>query len=179
MVSVYTDASSAILLQKTDLFDRLTHHTNVVFSYSVYQELTLSDHQDTAVFQSLVDHQKIKIDGNGFNTGLMEDYPRIQTLDKGEQETICLYLKNGNGFILTDDGKAARCCKEYGLPFINALLIPKLFWYAGIVSEETCHHQMEQLIRIGRYSQKVIRIAHNLHQKDLLPFLNAMNTEDI
>ncbi len=172
MVPVFTDASSAILLEKIKLFDRLSQMVCIVFSPSVFKELTLNEYPDKASFKTLVKNKTVHVESL-IEPDLLEPYSDALKLDCGEKETLCLYLKKRKGFILMDDGKAARFCHKQNLPFINALLVPKLFWYAGLMEKKDCQKFMNHLCGIGRYSSQVKQIAHELTLKDLSPFLEG------
>lgn len=173
MTAIYTDTSSAILLQKAGLLETLCHHGHVVFTQTVYDELMAADTPDTRVFKRLVDQKHVSLLEDR-HLDISGTHARIQNLDPGEKQTLYHYLFNSNGFILTDDGKAAKVCKRYGFHFINALLVPKLFWYAGIIPAEVCNTQTAYLIAHGRYSETVIRIADQLDQNDLARFIKGV-----
>jgi hypothetical protein len=61
--------------------------------------------------------------------------------------------------LLVDDGRAARFCKAHQIPFINALLVPKIFWYSGFMGQTDCLKKTACLCDLGRYSKKVLKIA--------------------
>ena len=50
----------------------------------------------------------------------------VAGLDRGELDTIRLYKKGYGDFVITDDGRGAGYCKRHKIPFINALLFPRV-----------------------------------------------------
>ena len=173
MVPVFTDASSAILLEKTGLFDRMIRHFDIVFSDSVFKELTIDRYPDAAIFNARVNQNEVQVK-SVIHTEIHTLFPETAKLGSGEKDTLGLFCEHKNGFILVDDGKAARICNHYHFPFINALLVPKLFWYAGIMKEEDCQTKMKWLCEVGRYSDPIITIAQRLNQRDLSKFLQGL-----
>ena len=75
----------------------------------------------------------------------------FMSMDKGEKETIQIFCNltrfglpgvnfpdpKTKDLILVDDGQAARFCHAQQIPFINSLLIPKIFWYSGVMDQKT------------------------------------------
>lgn len=170
MKPVFTDASSAILLHKVGLFEPMSDHFSIVFSPSVYKEITQSGYPGSATFQQAEKEEKVCIMGDP-DLSIVSQYPAISDMGAGEKETLCLFLKTGQGFILIDDGLAARFCTRNKLPFINALLVPKLFFHGGLMREADSLKKMDLLCKIGRYSNQIIAIAHRLTPEDLSRFL--------
>ena len=107
------------------------------------------------------------------------------SMDKGEKETIQIFcnltrfgLPGANSqdpktkdFILVDDGQAARFCQAQQIPFINSLLIPKIFWYSGVMDQKTYLEKTDGLCTLGRYSQKIMERARQFSQTDLSYFM--------
>ena len=76
-----------------------------------------------------------------------------------------------NAFILVDDKKAAQFCHSRNLPFINALLVPKIFYYNGGLSLETAREKEVMLSQLGRYSRFILNKAQEMNRADLIFFL--------
>jgi len=74
-------------------------------------------------------------------------------------------------FILVDAGKAARFCQAKQIPFINSLLIPKIFWYSGVMDPKTYLEKTDGLCTLGRYSPKIMEMARQFSQTDLSYFM--------
>ncbi len=80
------------------------------------------------------------------------------------------YFKTG-AFVLVDDGRAARFCHAQQIPFINALLIPKLFWYSDFMDQKTYLKKTAQLCELGRYSKIIMEMAGQFSRKELTYFI--------
>ncbi len=186
MTNVYTDASSAILLDRTGLFDQFLVHTNVVMSESVYTEITKPGYPGEALFKAGYHNKQFRVAPcltpnsgivleSDLEPSLIKENSDLKQWGKGERDTIYLYLKNKDGYILIDDGKAARWCFKHEIPFINALLVPKLFWYSGLFSEKECISKTDELCTIGRYSNKVKTFAKGCTKQELSYFIEKLH----
>lgn len=167
---VYTDASSAILLELSGLFDQLLENVSVVMSHSVYMEISKPGYPGSLEFKTYYQDGKFRIKST---RPKIYENSNLSQLDIGERETICNYLENNDGYVLTDDGKAARWCFKQGTPFINALLVPKIFLYKGLISKHESILKMEKICKIGRYSTKVETFARECTQEDLACFMGG------
>jgi len=168
------DASSAILLQKADLFALLLNAWQVVMTPSVFREITKSGYPGAAYFNSL---SEITLQEPGPHSHPLFSLKSFASLGRGEKDTIqsfCnLYgrnFKETGAFILVDDARAAKFCQAQQIPFINALLIPKIFWYSGLMKQKDYLNTTACLCNIGRYSQKIIEMAQKFSRDDLAYF---------
>ncbi len=180
---VFIDASSAILLYKSDLFAPLLNAWQLIMSPEVFREITKTGYPGVAYFKTL---QKKTHDSAApiiFREPGPADHPlfaqkNFLAMDKGEKETIQIFC-NSNGFkktgafVLVDDGRAARLCHAQQIPFINALLVPKLFWYSGVMDQKTYLKKTTQLCELGRYSKKIIEMAGQFSRKELTYFIEG------
>ena len=170
MTFVFTDASSAILLEKTKLFKPLLRAFKLVLATSVFYEITKPGYPGASTFTAACGQDQFVVRHPLENQPFNADIDKAR-LDRGERDTICLFLEKKEGFILIDDGKAARWCDKNHLPFINALLVPKIFWYAGLITKKECINKMNALCNIGRYSEKIKKVAFNSTLKNLSFFV--------
>ena len=169
---VLLDSSSAILLEKSNLLSHLIRLYQVILAEAVYRELTENSYQSAGLFQSICSDSRIKvIKLNDISKSAPRTDPELQALNLGERETIHLYLGGTGDFILLDDGKAARYCHKNSLPFINALLVPKILKMCGTISVSSCNEKISEIIGIGRYSGGIIRLAEKMTRDDLEMFL--------
>lgn len=171
---VLVDSSSAILLEKVDLFDFLVGVYRVIFAQAVYRELTENSYHSADLFRSFTQAEKISIARRTPETSDKEVDAELNSLNVGERETIQLYREGIGDFILLDDGKGARYCHKCSLPFINALLFPKILRSRGLITEEECREKTVEIIGIGRYSNKIVRMAAEMTDINLVPFLPAV-----
>ena len=109
-------------------------------------------------------------------------------MGKGEQETIQMFCNltrfgladagdKTKDFILVDDGRAAKFCHVQQIPFINALLVPKIFWYSGFMDQKKYLNKTAQLCELGRYSKRVMEMAGQLSRKKLTYFIGGDSHE--
>lgn len=175
MTSVFTDASSAILLFKAGLFEHLSQVVCIVMAPSVYDEITQDNYPGAVFFIKAKQTNLFTINKEMKNQRATKQLS-IASLDLGEKETIELFLIKQKGFILTDDGKAARLCNKHNLPFINALLVPKVLYYTGNIDEKTCQKKMDLLCQLGRYSDKIKTWAVECTQQDLIYFISGVTS---
>ena len=133
MTCIYTDASSAILLYKVALFTTISEMFDIVVSPAVLSEMTQPGYPGSQTFSAACRQGQFRVETGPFDEGATPEY-----LHTGESQTIGLYLFNREGFILTDDGKAAQWCDSNDLPFINALLVPKILLYSKRLTVEAC-----------------------------------------
>ena len=174
MALVYSDASSAILLYRAGLFEQTAEVFSLVLTHSVFKELNRDGYPGAELFRDMAASRQIQIlpacpdlpSGQGMNG--------FSGMHKGERETIAQYLGPDTplrSFILMDDGQGARFCHRHRIPFINALLVPKIFWYSGRMNETCARGKMETLTQLGRYSRQIISKAAALSQTDLAHFI--------
>ncbi|WP_022665930.1 hypothetical protein [Desulfospira joergensenii] len=178
---VFTDASSAILLFKAGLISPFLQNFNMVLARSVFQELTRKGYPGSESF--LGQEERVRDPA-----GTVRSFAWAQQangLDRGEKETILLYAESGQiqspdragGFILVDDGRAARFCRAQGFEFINALLVPKVLHFSGVMRNTDCDESMDRLRRLGRYSDRIISRAYAFTRADLDYFIKE-NSDD-
>ena len=168
MKKALLDASSAILLYKADLLKELTEVYHVFVTRSVFGELTREKHHGTETFLSYVSLSKI-METDVENDPLIINHLEegMNSLDLGEFDTIKCFVTGKHDFIITDDGRAAKFCNKNGLSFINALLFPRLLYFADSISWQESNDKMNVIIINGRYSSSVIEWARNCQKESL------------
>ena len=171
MVPVFADASSIILLEKTDLFSLMLTTYHMIIPPAVLKEITIDGTPGAKSFSTQVALKRLHVMAPPENSP--DDEPcGLEKLDPGERDTIRLCLfKKIRGFILTDDGQAARWCRNKNLPFINALLVPKILHYAALINKEVSQKAMDRLCELGWYADNIKRFAFDCTKEQLQPFL--------
>lgn len=173
MQTVYIDASSAILLYKAGLFVPCTRYFSIVMETDVYKEVRVPDHPGAHFFLSMVQKKCVQVFRSDSDRHINVDLPR--NLDLGERQTLMLYFQNicpdTPSFIIMDDAKGARFCLARKVPFINALLVPKILWFAGLLNKDDYLDKTALVIENGRYSGTVIEKADALSPWDLAMFI--------
>lgn len=153
MKSVVADTSSIILLQKTCLLKSFLSNYSVVIAKSVFFELTHAEKKGVTELAHLLGgklKQPLQQESISANMGL------------GERDTIELYSEGNGDFILVDDKSAAKWCRACSFPFINSLLVPRVLYAAGLLSVDECQKKFSELVEVGYYSAKVVRMAKGL-----------------
>ncbi len=166
------DASSAIILFKAGLFGRLVQTYRVLMTATVLWEVTHSGYPGAAFFRDVARRAAVTIVSSGRRAAwqLSKD-KRLFLLDPGERETIECLKDGWADFIIIDDGRGSSFCRDEDLPFINALLFPRVLWVSGRLSAAGCDDKMAKIIQYGRYSPKIIVSAGSMGLKELWPFL--------
>lgn len=167
MKKAFLDASSAILLFKVNLFDQLVETYSILITNSVHEELTQKGYPGEEIFTKYRKETRLTVIQipKGSQQALYSS--NLSYLDQGERDTILCYNNKLDSFIITDDGRAARYCRENNIPFINALLFPRILNLLGKITQKECCQRMEELIGIGRYAPAVINFAKHCSNDDL------------
>jgi predicted nucleic acid-binding protein len=162
------DASSAILLYKGSLLKDLIQMYRVILTEAVFAELTIPGYSGAEDFIGLVENNRItlvnkcrRVDGESESLYLGD----------GERETIACFKDGAGDFVIVDDKKAARYCRDHSIPYINALLFARIQLHCNKVTHEQYLNHMERLINIGRYSAYLIEFAYNCEPADIEYFL--------
>ena len=172
MKKVLIDSSSAILLFKSGLFDRLINIFEVIISNSVYKELTIKALAGSNEFKNYIQNHKITVCRPQVdNLFSFHKADSLLKLDAGEQDTILMFQKGNADFIMIDDGKGAGYCRQNQIPYINALLFPKILLFSDNISQTECRSSIELVIALGRYSREIIEYALRCDKENLEFFL--------
>ncbi len=171
MKRVLIDSSSAILLQKTGLFSLLLNLYRSIITESVFVELTSNTYPSSKTFKNYCDHERLHVQPLNIKNQEKHQISAISSLNIGERDTILQYIEGTGDFIILDDGKAAKYCSKNNLPFISAILFPKILQLTGELTKADSDQKCKDIIEIGRYSQKIIELAGDLSKRELERFL--------
>jgi len=166
------DASSAILLFKAGLYQILVDSYQIIIADSVDAELVKEGYAGADVFARNRTCHKItvlKVQEAAYQRP--GSHSELLSLDRGERDTVVCFASGVGDFVITDDGRAARYCRNNGIPYINALLFPRILFFCGQLPFHLCQQTMQYLIAIGRYSREVIHFAASCSREELMPFL--------
>jgi predicted nucleic acid-binding protein len=172
---ILLDASSAILLHKVSLFPQLLSNYRAAVTASVYAELTQKGKTGSCYFTSLP-KSALQIIDRQQTEQLDDDLCQVKKLDRGEHETILAHMAGNSKFIITDDKKAALFCKEKNIPFINALLVPRILFDSGGLSVNRLFSATTNLMEIGRYSPEIIEYCQKCPTAELTFFFPEQGT---
>jgi hypothetical protein len=147
---VVIDTSSAILLFKSGWMGPVMACYRAVIGPMVFREMTVGGYPGAAAFSRWQSEKRIIIE----NAQALADDPTPGRgrLDPGEQECIDLYHSGAGSFLIIDDGRGAAHCRRQGIPFINALLVPRLLQHASVGNGADWQAALLEIFRIGRYA---------------------------
>ncbi|MFH1982754.1 MAG: hypothetical protein ABIL58_13000 [Pseudomonadota bacterium] len=165
------DASSAILLHRAGLFATVTAAYRVVMAASVYTEVTAPGHHGAVAFGRFYREGRFVLERPA-QAGI-SDEGLPGGLHAGERDTLLLYRGGCGDFIVIDDGKAAAHCRDAGIPYLNALLMPRVLHLSGCLSAEAGARAAKTITDAGRYADWVVRYAREAAEAVLTPFLPA------
>lgn len=172
MKTCLVDASSAILLFKCGLFDDLLETYQVRMAAFVFAELTIDGYPGAKKFKAARFAGQVGIiSGIGGEFEYQSQISPGNLLDRGEYDTICCFREGKGDFILTDDGGAARYCRDHDIPFINCLLFARLLYICGRLSEDEYRRRLADLVSKGRYSPGIVKFAGTSEAAELSIFL--------
>ena len=148
------DASSAILLSKAGLLGMLARSYRVVMTRSVLEETIRPGYPGAGQVEAL---------RWGGGIGILAAEPAemegLPTLGRGERDTIGAFLQGEADFVIIDDGKGAGFCRDRAIPYINALLVPRILVLGGRMSPPDGRTYTEAILAVGRYSKPIIHYA--------------------
>lgn len=165
MKTILMDSSSAILLFKVALLNTLAENYRILISQTVFKEITIPGQSG---YREFIDYRRKNIITVSDNNG---SEPVELPLRGGEMETILLYLNGVGDFIIIDDKKGVDYCKKNKIPFINALLVPKILYFSNSIEREHYIEKKQDVIQLGRYSSWVINFAESISLNELAPFM--------
>ncbi len=152
MKHVLVDSSSAILLFKSGWLEPLVDYYLLKTGWAAHRELTIPGYPGADLFRQLFEQGKINILPSGTVATIHGD-SALNAMGAGESECIRHFLNGAGDFILVDDGRAAAYCRVRQIPYVNALLVPRIL---ALVNEEITYQEiadaMARIYALGRYA---------------------------
>lgn len=167
---VIIDSSSAILLFKAGIFDCAAAAYDLIVTPSVAGELTRSGHDGSSHFANALAAGRLKTVEDEKCGG---SCPELSRLGQGERDSIALYLSGSGIFIIMDDGRGDRICRDMGIPYINALLVARILRDCREIDEDRYAEAFGALLRVGRYSADIVSFARDCEKNRLKDFYPA------
>jgi predicted nucleic acid-binding protein len=166
--TILVDASSAILLHKAEVLIHIQTVFRMCMTTSVYEELTHQERPGARAVASAHRDRRITV--------LPPCGPNAQrhlpsSLHRGERDTLLCYLDGAADFIIIDDGRGAGYCRREAIPYVNALLCPRLLAASGRMTSAAAHFAMARIADLGRYSDWVKHYAATCSDSALTTFL--------
>ena len=154
--SLVADASSLIYLAKSSLIRPFAQTFSVTVPSLVYQECVQKGYPGSDLIKALQQKGWLCV------RPVREDsFLPLALPEGGEREVITLYYQLAPDGVLIDDGVGVKICRNRGIPFISALLIPSLLFTRKAIGKREAEESLEKIVKVGRYSQNVIRFARN------------------
>ena len=161
------DASSAILLYKADLFHAVCGLYHLKVAPAVLTEITVASHTGASFFSNAYAAGAL----SPAEPGPEPEYPSMMALGDGERETLMAYQNGQGDFVIIDDGRGAAACRSNAIPYINALLCPRILNWVGAIDIQTSASLFKRLLQFGRYSSQVVDYAKTCTPDMLSSFL--------
>lgn len=162
------DASSAILLYKADLFEAVAAAYTIKMVPAVFQEVTVAGRAGHRYFQQCMAGQRLVV---LHDHRLSRAETAFKGLGAGERSTILAFLHGHADFVIIDDRKGALVCRSENIPYINALLCPRIIWWSGQITEDVSDRAFQQIRLAGRYGDKIVQYAQGCSQHQMAHFL--------
>ncbi len=86
-------------------------------------------------------------------------------LSLADKAVISLYLSANCDAVLSDDKKILLYCKDNNIPHFSCVSIYALMQYQNILDNKTAETLILNMGKIGRYSEKIIKMALDLQNK--------------
>lgn len=168
---VLMDASSAIILAKAGLSSKACAVYHVIMPPSVFSEVADNDKPGAAEYREFASQGKIEIcdlrSGDKGQPLISDEKP---SFGAGEADLLKLYWAGAGDFLIVYDGAAARYCLREKIPFINALLFPRVL-EADRVNPAESQRLQQEILKHGHYAEDVIEFTHCCPAKELAFFL--------
>jgi hypothetical protein len=167
--SILIDASSAILLFKSGWMAPLMENYRVGTGPEAFREMTVADYPGASAFRQWQQEKRLVLHPQcPPEVSIGTNRPG---LDPGERECITLFLNGTGAFVVIDDGPGAAFCRREAIPYVNALLIPRLLSHASTTVREDVQTAMQRIYASGRYAPWVLEYALTCPPEDLAFFL--------
>jgi predicted nucleic acid-binding protein len=155
------DASTLILLAKTDLLDLfLDHLDDKAFITEKVEEECCRKPQafDSLIIQKVIEEKRITVRALR-SRSVYQKLQKDLGLGSGEGETLAFALTQKAALVAIDDRKGIRACKLLKLPFSTAIDIVVRMRQKQILTKQEALRKLEALARHGRYSEEIIKRA--------------------
>ncbi len=170
MKPVLVDSSSAILLFKSGWLEPTVDHYLLKTGWAAHRELTIPGYPGAARFRQLFEQGKIQILPSNAVAEIQDDNA-LNAMGAGENECIRHFLNGAGDFILLDDGRAAAYCRARRIPYVNALLVPRILALANEeIAAQNIADAMTRIYTLGRYATWVWDYARRCSDAALAPF---------
>lgn len=158
------DASTLILLAKTDLLPLLAEKTRLLIPDEVQREaLAKPELYDARVIAGLLHTGKIQV----FKDPPAQRCKQLQddfALERGEASALLLAREKRLPLGM-DDGPTIKAAKLMGILFLTAIHVLVELGEKGRLDKQTALAKLERLQQVGRYSAQILEDAHKRIQR--------------
>ena len=169
MKAILVDSSSAILLYKSGWLNPTLNQFRLFTGQAASRELTVPGYPGAAHFQRLFEQGEIKVLPVDAAQTHRDD--ALETMGAGESGCIRHFLGGVGDFLLLDDGRAAAYCRARKIPYVNALLMPRILALGDdAIAPPIVADAMGRIYALGRYAPWVRDHACRLSDAALAPF---------
>lgn len=167
--TILIDTSSAILLFKSDWMAPLINNYRVGTGPAAFQEMTVTGYPGARAFALWQQKHQLTIHPP-CAPGVTPETD-LRRLDPGERECIRLYTSGIGAFVIIDDGPGAAYCRRKPIPYVNALLVPRLLSPGATANGAGVATAIRKIYARGRYASWVLEYALTCPAEDLSFFL--------
>ena len=154
------DASTLILLAKTEILKLITQTQEILISKEVEVEATCRpEFLDAKIIIELIKTGKIKVI-KVKNPALLKRFRKDFAIAEGEA-SVLLLAHQRQAILATDDGLTIKACKVLGVKFVTAIHFLLSIYYKRKISRELALVKLERLKNLGRYNVRIISDAIN------------------
>ncbi len=155
---VILDASTLILLAKSDLLALLVEKTRIVIPPEVQREaVARKDLYDARMIEELLRRGNIQV--ANFSRPVQRKQIQVDFgLEAGEAAALLL-AKEKDEPLGTDDGPAIKAAKIMGVPFFTAVHLLLELYEKRRINQQAALAKLERLQKVGRYSAQILEDA--------------------
>jgi len=155
---VILDASTLILLAKSDLLALLVEKTRIVIPPEVQREaVARKDLYDARMIEELLRRGNIQV--ANFSRPVQRKQIQVDFgLEAGEAAALLL-AKEKDEPLGTDDGPAIKAAKIMGVPFFTAVHVLLELYEKRRINQQAALAKLERLQKVGRYSAQILEDA--------------------
>lgn len=161
--TVIADASSLILLAKSELLESILTKLDIIVPEEVYEEAVVrgkaKGHADAFQLETFFNAKQLQTKSVG-----KENIQRIQklfNLSAGERDALALAQQLGVTDLLIDDKKGINACRALGLRFNTALDLVVGLRKQGIITKAKAFKVFGQLEVYGWYAKTLLQQARS------------------
>jgi len=156
-MTIVFDASTLILLAKTDLLREVTDEAKIIIPEKVKVECFKKESTDALLISTLIKENKIKVEKAG-NRKAVKKIQRDFRIGPGEAEALWL-ARRLDCPIAVDDGPTIKACKVIGQRFTTAIHFLVNLASRNRLEFPVAMAKLEKLCCYGRYKREIVEDA--------------------